>query len=241
VEALSLLHSRQFFHFVKPQLSNYLNFYRELRDNPESFSPELSPNSISEHAIFSDREIHLASNIWSDFHTTDDNLVWELDWELELLLEEDLAQESQDEGFSMFKSEDAIERWAMLWDDDIDTRWKLVLPIYHNVTVGKPEDLTLLLSILRLNYLTHFNPLMEVISSIQANCKFYNYEIHQKAQTRHPPEKQQPPPGSTIIYGDYIKGDKIEKDKISGDKYEIDQVGNLNTGTVNIQGNQTNQ
>ncbi len=73
----------------------------------------------------------------------------------------------------------------------------------------------------------------KAIQNIQANCKFYNYEIHQKAQAIHPTERQQLPSGAMIIYGDYIQGDKTK-----GDKYEIDQVGNLNTGTVNIIGNQ---
>jgi HEAT repeat protein len=33
---------------------------------------------------------------------------------------------------------------------------------------------------------------LEIIRGIQVNCKFYNYEIYQKAQTRHPPGEQQP-------------------------------------------------
>jgi HEAT repeat protein len=67
------------------------------------------------------------------------------------------------------------------------------------------------------------------ISTIQSRCKFYNYEIHQKALARHPQEKQQPPQGITV-YGDYIaNGDKIEGDKIIGNKYE-----NPNTTEVKI-------
>lgn len=38
--------------------------------------------------------------------------------------------------------------------------------------------------------------------------------------------------------GDYIAGDKIQGDKIEGDKYDLDRVGNLNTGSVTIQGDQ---
>jgi HEAT repeat protein len=37
----------------------------------------------------------------------------------------------------------------------------------------------------------NFVSLVSVITSIQSNCKFYNYEIHQKVQTCHPPVKQQ--------------------------------------------------
>jgi HEAT repeat protein/energy-coupling factor transporter ATP-binding protein EcfA2 len=39
----------------------------------------------------------------------------------------------------------------------------------------------------------------------------------------------------------YIEGDKVVGDKVAGDKYEIKTVGNLNTGTVNITGNQTGE
>ena len=39
---------------------------------------------------------------------------------------------------------------------------------------------------------------LELIQMIQQRCKFYNYEIHQTAQTRSSQANQQAPPGSTI-------------------------------------------
>jgi hypothetical protein len=39
----------------------------------------------------------------------------------------------------------------------------------------------------------------------------------------------------------YIEGDKVLGDKVNGDKHEIKTVGNLNTGNVNIEGNQTGE
>jgi HEAT repeat protein len=64
--------------------------------------------------------------------------------------------------------------------------------------------------------------ILRTIQKIQSNCKFYNYEIHQKAQTRQPPVEQQPAQEITNnYYRDYIaNGDKIEGDKIIGNKYE---------------------
>ena len=43
------------------------------------------------------------------------------------------------------------------------------------------------------------------------------------------------------VTNNYIAGDQIQGDKIEGDKYAIDRVGNLNTGTVNIHGNQNGE
>jgi hypothetical protein len=39
----------------------------------------------------------------------------------------------------------------------------------------------------------------------------------------------------------YIEGDQVLGDKVNGDKHEIKTVGNLNTGKVNVQGNQTGE
>jgi hypothetical protein len=39
----------------------------------------------------------------------------------------------------------------------------------------------------------------------------------------------------------YIEGDKVLGDKVNGDKCEIKTVGNLNTGNVHIEGNQTGE
>jgi HEAT repeat protein len=58
------------------------------------------------------------------------------------------------------------------------------------------------------------------IQKIQANCKFYNYEIYQKAQERSA---------------------RVSEERSSNVTYNIDRVGNLNTGTVNIHGNQNGE
>jgi hypothetical protein len=67
------------------------------------------------------------------------------------------------------------------------------------------------------------------------HCKFYNYEIFQTAKAIALAEPISQPASAMIIQGDYIAGDKVMGDK-SG--YKIGTVGNLNTGTVNIKGNQ---
>lgn len=76
-----------------------------------------------------------------------------------------------------------------------------------------------------------------IIESVQFNCKFYNYDVFCS-----PPHSIQPLPIESIvnnISGDYVAGDKPQGDKIIGNKYNnIDKVGNLNTGTVTIHGNQ---
>ncbi|MCX5964805.1 MAG: hypothetical protein NT070_17210 [Cyanobacteria bacterium] len=46
---------------------------------------------------------------------------------------------------------------------------------------------------------------------------------------------------SSNVTNYYITGDQIQGDKIEGDKYNIDRIGNLNTGTVNIHGNQNGE
>jgi hypothetical protein len=43
---------------------------------------------------------------------------------------------------------------------------------------------------------------------------------------------------NNYIKGDYVAGDKIQGDKIMGSQHNIDKVGNLNTGNVDIQGDQ---
>ncbi|MGI0493045.1 NACHT domain-containing protein [Alkalinema pantanalense CENA528] len=57
--------------------------------------------------------------------------------------------------------------------------------------------------------------------TIQESCKFYNYEIYQKALARSALDTQQFSPANTIHFaGDYIAGDKVGRDKILGDKNE---------------------
>jgi NACHT domain len=62
--------------------------------------------------------------------------------------------------------------------------------------------------------------LFETIAAIQANCKFYNYEIFHS-----PPANLQIPQhlsSTTInVAGDLIVGDKIERDKVLGNKTEV--------------------
>ena len=87
----------------------------------------------------------------------------------------------------------------------------------------------------------------QAIQAIQINCKFYNYEIEQQAEEFRKADRASLGGGggdrspNIIVQGDYIAGDKIQGDKIEGDKYNIDRIGNLNTGTVNIHGNQNGE
>ena len=65
----------------------------------------------------------------------------------------------------------------------------------------------------------------QAIQGIQSNCKFYNYEIHQSKLR---------------------KADRTSREGGGGDRtlhvtYNIDRVGNLNTGTVNLHGNQNGE
>lgn len=71
----------------------------------------------------------------------------------------------------------------------------------------------------------------------------YNFPNAQKVQIfervdtyiENPPA----PPSLTVnIGGDYVAGDKIQGDKMMGSQHNIDKVGNLNTGNVDIQGDQ---
>jgi hypothetical protein len=62
--------------------------------------------------------------------------------------------------------------------------------------------------------------LLGAIAAIQANCKFYNYEIEQQAR-----ERRQSSQGS--------------QQQAQGNVYNIDSIGILNTGTVNNHGKQT--
>jgi hypothetical protein len=84
---------------------------------------------------------------------------------------------------------------------------------------------------------------LDAMLAIQFNCKFYNYEIHKaklkkdKCSSTENGKNDRP----LHITNNYIEGDQIQGDKIEGDKYTIDRVGNLNTGTVNIHGNQNGE
>jgi HEAT repeat protein len=74
------------------------------------------------------------------------------------------------------------------------------------------------------------------LTAIQGKCKFYNYDIF----CSPPPPIEIYPPCTTVnnFYGDSVAGDKVQGDKVVGDKYDIQNVGNLNTGHVDIAGNQ---
>lgn len=73
----------------------------------------------------------------------------------------------------------------------------------------------------------------------------FAYQLLEKFQPEHHKERipasvtSAQSPGTTVINGDLVVGDKVQGDKITGDKYNIQNVGNLNTGSVNIEGNQT--
>jgi hypothetical protein len=118
------------------------------------------------------------------------------------------------------------------------------------------ENLAIVLTKVDSGYLIHYLPklskmlnrnmgeqILWIIESIQAGCKFYNYDIY-RAPSIQPQQEWQCPPSSTTIIehvDTYIAGDKVLGDKVNGDKYEIKTVGNLNTGNVNIEGNQTGE
>ncbi len=80
-----------------------------------------------------------------------------------------------------------------------------------------------------------YNEAARLIFAIQDKYKFYNYDI---SCVSIPPIQ---PLGTTVnnFNGDFFAGDKVQGDKVVGDKYDIQNVGNLNTGKVNIHGNQT--
>ena len=77
---------------------------------------------------------------------------------------------------------------------------------------------------------------LDAILGIQAQCQFYNYGIAQAA--KQAPVEPNPQSAAAIINveGDYVAGDKASGDKIMGNK--INTVGNLNTGSVTLQGDQ---
>jgi HEAT repeat protein len=74
------------------------------------------------------------------------------------------------------------------------------------------------------------------IIAIQASCKFYNYDIFRVSIS--PIQPQIHSSGTTV---NNFNGDVVTGDKVVGDKYDIQHVGNLNTGNVHIQGNQTGE
>jgi HEAT repeat protein len=88
-------------------------------------------------------------------------------------------------------------------------------------------------SLKKMMRLEHIHQLFWIIPAIQFSCQFYNYDI---AQLSLSPLSSPLPSGMTVC-GDYVAGDKVMRDKI-GTIYNVDQVGTLNTGIVNVQGNQ---
>jgi hypothetical protein len=151
------------------------NLSGELWRNFENTPFEDFPTNISEYRILSSQEMSVLNDIWNDHSYIEEKYSAE-DLFLKSM-EEERTREKHNWEYNAFKSKNAIGCWEALWDDDLDTRWHLVLPAFSDVPVGDPEDLTLLLSILKLPYLKHFNPLKEIISAIQNRCKYYNYEI----------------------------------------------------------------
>jgi HEAT repeat protein len=61
------------------------------------------------------------------------------------------------------------------------------------IQIGNPHILTLLKQNV---WCAPSTETLQAITQIQTNCKFYNYEIHQKALVRPPPANQQRPSGS---------------------------------------------
>jgi hypothetical protein len=94
---------------------------------------------------------------------------------------------------------------------------------------------------------THIHQLSWLLPELQSRINFYNYEIEKQAEELRKADRaslddgRDDPYPNIIVKGDYIAGDKIQGDKIGRDKYDIDRVGNLNTETVNIHGNQNGE
>jgi HEAT repeats len=78
---------------------------------------------------------------------------------------------------------------------------------------------------------SEYNEAARLIFAIQDKYKFYNYDI-----SCTPPIQSQNHHSGMTIHGDFVAGDKV-----SGDKHSIQDVGNLNAGNVNIEGNQTGE
>ncbi len=98
-----------------------------------------------------------------------------------------------------------------LENPDSDTRWSAARSLGK---LGHPAPLSLLWKM----QIEGTVNCLEAIANIQSRCKFYNYEIFQAAQEPENPQTENP-----------------EKTAIV---YQIDSVGNLNTGTVNVKGDQ---
>ncbi len=104
--------------------------------------------------------------------------------------------------------------WA-IYDDE--TSWAAAEALEHLDASILPKLKKSLLSNSKANT-PHLEAVLYVIAAIQANCKFYNYEIFHSPPAK-PQPTQQPPPATIInIAGDYIAGDKIGQDKILGNK-----------------------
>lgn len=127
-----------------------------------------------------------------------------------------------------------------LRDEDTGIQWNATKAL-EKLRGDQKDILSPLWNLVQKTGETH---IISAIASIQARCKFYNYEIFQAAQSSPPKTIPQSSP-SLIVQGDYIAGDKVEGDKAMGDKvtgnkniHNVETVGNLNTGTVNVQGDQ---
>jgi energy-coupling factor transporter ATP-binding protein EcfA2 len=99
---------------------------------------------------------------------------------------------------------------------------------------NNPLDNHILPDLLKLLSTNSGKEAFRIIQLIQANCQFYNYEVLDSP----PPPIESHPLGTLTFEGDLVMGDKVQGDKVVGDKYDIQNVGNLNTGHVNIAGNQ---
>jgi hypothetical protein len=123
-------------------------------------------------------------------------------------------------------------------DSDFDVRWSAA---YALDTLAKNHAQALS------SHLPHLLTLIptaagqqadRVILAIQTNCKFYNYEVwqaHRAAQKRDRPNGQE---RDRLNSQECDRPNGQERDRPNNTIYNIDRVGNLNTSTVNIQGNQ---
>ncbi len=116
-------------------------------------------------------------------------------------------------------------------DDYLDVRWSVCQALGN---LKNPIVLP------RLRYRLHHiggDEIVKAIATIQTNCKFYNYEIHQKAQTRQLPEKQQ----NTL---DTIATDINEinqRTKIMAEQPSTINLSGTFNGPVNLASNQGHQ
>jgi hypothetical protein len=121
-----------------------------------------------------------------------------------------------------------------LYDSNLDIRKIAVSALCNYRSDGAAHILPDLLELL---HTESSEEAFYAIHSIQANCKFYNYNIFCSSPTQSTIQ----PISTTFFNGDFVAGNKVQGDKVAGDKYNIQDVGNLNTGNVHIEDSQTGE